>query len=905
MSLFRTGMAVFFVIFSALPSMAVEDYSKDFAEFYQLGLPDVSKAEYVELGCNEAVLIFSSDPDIRGRRGNAWLIKNDDDGSALFVFENAIQIKIYDSGKLLDAYSKAHRLDRNPARGFEKATASKIKGIWSTIELKDEPESVLKKLPVVDKKKIMQEMPDPGPLYLYAIHIYSKGFKDEANKIIERLIEQEGSRNAVLMYARNALANEQYTQAMAELRLDADWTRFASALEILLKKYPEDWTSAPEVSQLLMKVRKQIANPLPEIKGEGISEEDKKLAAGLADVRILPFPVGRSLVLPACRGDCDSLNDDVLENIMDRGKDSIPMLIELLKEDTLIPAAAKNSYYARENDDLGIVYPAQRKDIARIFLIPSVIVPGFDDNCRLPELPDDELVAVCRKWYNEIKDKNYDEMELYYLKNGNVDQKEDAVASMMKGDLDRKGPVLEEFFLSVNNDDLFTLYDIDKYVEKRKMTALPFIEKLKVKFKDELAALDTYNKNEKMPKKKVKSEDDEDDDEYSLEDLKSLKDKLDELYEIASAKTAREIVDEILSGKADPGKMVVRNMLMERLSSMSNDDAIGLLLYGAGTAEKGSLKIYFLEELSRSCWWGCGASIEKNAEAWKKLLADESLVQGYKVNFIVPFLIERIYGGEKGSKTMDECRERIGNRTFPIIKKRAEERLAGKSEKELAPYPEIRKLDKNSKASLVAKLEKAADEKNLNEFLKSLSDNEFAALPGLIGENPGLNATLRSYANRIVSVHVSLDGEDKSLESFRNTVLDLAAIGKIQEYCKKLTASGKPFRCEIFRRPRLQGIELTLSPAPEYRFPGMSEKSSVPSALNQSVLYMWGNVSCDSDSTGAVWRILREGRKPVRTSENMLEQIETRDEKFNDCLKKLFGDSNNCGKSFTINYQLE
>jgi len=934
---------------------AVQDYTKGFHVFYKLGLPDVSKAEYVQLNSKDLSILYSLVQNPFRANGNAWLMKKEEGGSpASFVAFNAIPIKAYEQRKLFEEFTKRKKDSKSDPRKkyseFLAENKSKIMGHWASVDIKEDIEELLSRLEEMEKENFSYQKELAGPVFLYAVQIYSKGFKDEANKIISRLFELAGDKKIVLLAAMSCLADQQYGKAILELQEDGDWKKFGAALEALLKKYPKGWRAAPGIKLLLAMVQKQIAQPVaPEIKGEGISGEDKKLAAELVNVKEASSYNDAIWLLPKSdkeRGRV--LQDEVIEKIIGRGKEAIPMLIALLKDDYMLPSCNIRNFNRRrdngENQDQAedslsrIPHPVKRKDIAKALLLPVVTLSGMREDSDIMSMDDNAFAELCNNWYDEIKTKTPDGLVLYYLKNGNRNQKYLALMSMMSGNVEKNAPAVEEFFLNMKKEELvhgFGYGPIPEYVAKRKKAALPFIEKLKAKFKDELAAVESDNKKGKKDQTKKKdseketveveeAEEDEDDSFMNdPEERKQLKKSLDALSELASGKSAKQIIDKILLEKENLQERTIYSQLMLALQEMDRDEALGLLLYGISKAGDNIIvKGTFITGIATISRIGGAATgngkeekpldIGKNAEAWRKLLSDETTLGEDKVNFIAALFIEYLYGSKDIVQKMNNLKYVLGERSRPIILKRAEERLAGKTEKELTPYPEIKELDEKASKELVANLEKAITGKKVEEFMKETGDSEFAALSKLVAKDPKLNAGLKDYANRIVSVKSKIKGKEKDLDAFKNTVLDMNTVEKIQEYCKKLTVEKKAFNCRIIRKRFLEGVNIEISDPSEYM---KGRKTQIKGNIDIP-LYMTGIINASSNQAYTQWKISDKNEKGdgneivvngkkiklEKADEDETKRNKKSQEKFLKCLGKVFGDETDCTKSFSVNY---
>lgn len=932
----------------------LQDYSKGFQVFYKLGLPDVSKAEYISFNCQELQPLHSLMSNRFRTKGNAWLLqKEEGDSPASFIVFNAVPLKAYNGEKLLEEFKKQHKGAKVDSRKeyFEFLAGHKNKTIafWRNADIKEDCEMLLAQLEEMDKENFSYQKEMSGSLFLYAIQIYSKGFKNEANKIIARLFELADDKKIVLLSAMNTLADQEYGVAILDLEKSRDWKKFEAALDALLKKYPKGWNAAPGIKLLSEMVKKQSAQPIPpEIKREGISENDKKLASELLNIKEMPYFCGMEwLFRKNEKEESSRIQDDTLKKIT---KNSIPMLIALLKDEYMVPVCERSYEHQIDEENGGgnaekalaaIPSPIKRKSIAKNLLAPVVVISEMNEDSNVMGMNDEDFAAMCNKWYEEIKNKTEDELALYYLKNGNSDQKHFAMTYMKDKDIDKNAPVIEEYFLNIKKEELISNLrygSIPEYVSKRKKAAKPFVEKLKAIFKGELAAAAKEKKKDKAVKKEVAAEDaeaaEEEEDESAEENaemLKELKKSFETLDELTSGKSAKDIIDEIVSGKKNIKDDGVYTQLGSALSEMDKDEGIGALFYGISkikddpalrnnfilllvmvkdvksesesSQESGGAKSETFKEEKPFC-------IEKNAEGWKKLLADKTKYKDYEIRQLAAWFIEYIYGTDENAKKVESLGHLIGERISSIALKRAEERLAGKVEKDLTPYPEIKDLDDVVGKKLAEDLAKAIADKKAVEFINSLNNNDFAFLAKLVEKNPKLNPGLKNHANRVVFVESSVKGEEKELDAFKNTVLDLKAVEKIRDYCKKLTAEKKMFNCSISRSAMFDGISIEISDP--------YENVEVPIERPSDSLSMSGDIRANKCAEHTRWEIagksekgngdeiVVDGKKIKLESSEKSEMENKREkksqEKFAKCLENIFGDEADCTKFFSINY---
>lgn len=671
-----------------------KDYSRGFTKFYQFGLPNVKDAKYVKLSLFPVPFNGSDMFRYQAKiQGNAWLVSEDKkSGKAKLVVRNGALMEIYDQQKLIRELNKKKKDSNNPL-SYINMMDGKLSGRWEKTSLKKDTKRIIEYLRNGLKKKNFWAGESCGIWFLFAIHIYSKGMKAEANELTELLFEVGKSKRKVILQALNALADSQYEAAYAEFRADHNWKKYAESIDELMKRFRKGWKKTPGMKKLSVLLHKQLdgkGGTLP----KSLSDADMKIIYSMNNVYFSVF-AGRggrlwsiSAIAKSGNNENTKKKPDIISKITVRGMKSVPMLIALLGDDHLtgidrnalannIDSFSNRVFRSSSNSDNDadeifkkLNRPLTRGELARKLLNVIVIrdLETDDDGREIIEESDEddtpEFKELAEKWYKTNKDKSDDEIALLYLKEGNRPQKQQAVSLLLANKQKSAYKDIEKFLLETprpeygnEGKDKLAI----KYVGKRGKEAKEFAEKY-IKLLDPDGEIQAQAAEKKQSSSKKKKNDkngmytggnnpDKWRDKQILHTIEQLRD-------LSSDESVEDIINSLLSGKKELNKRIsfaVMNRL--RMSDKTTDDKIKLLLKAAlGYADKKKgvdaadfiRKSYMVSMPKNSAYsqmmmfYSHGineipekiipADPAKNGKLWKKLLASKILVGEYGMN---------------------------------------------------------------------------------------------------------------------------------------------------------------------------------------------------------------------------------------------------------------------------------
>ncbi len=513
-------------------STAAEDYTKGFEKFSKLGLPDVSSAVYVKL--NAHGLKFYSGRNsiywIKGVKGNAWMLSEDKKGRSKFVTDESSVVEVLDSKtyqeerskKIQEEVKKQKESGSGPADMqnifMDFSVDMEISGDWFPVDLKADVQSVtnalVEKNAQTEKYQRLIHSNEMGQLFLFAIHVSQKGMKDDANKIVSLLFENAGGSKNVILAGLNQLANSQYDDVFRTYQKDGDIKNYSNSIDALLAKFPAGWLYAPALKKLNGILKNRIAaKTAPELTGEGMTDEDKKLASELADAKDSDMKsmngYGSMMMFrgaygsgglwifgdTASKGRNNARKNEepgAFQKIQMRGMKSVPLLIALLKDDwpTQIMDDSNSRFSFSDlssvsESELKNIYrsisrPLTRGEIAQQMLASALLSEDGENSMFRHSIYDednlDEFAETCREWYIANKDKSQFDLAKSYLENGDDFQKQEAVSRLISLCKGKDASLVEEYFLNAEQP-MNSINLVFKYVEGRGSEAKPFVDK--------------------------------------------------------------------------------------------------------------------------------------------------------------------------------------------------------------------------------------------------------------------------------------------------------------------------------------------------------------------------------------------------------------------------------------------
>ncbi len=442
------------------------DFSAEFERLYELGLPDVSNAEYIRFTMASNELLWHgrlSFPD-RFLSGNAWLLGPTEWGEGFYV---------YIAGRIVfvnPPYGPRPRnTPRKPVWRESKLAGPGSGGRAVSVDGRIQGANLSKDLHtiVLSLRRpclgfgchighfVLGTVEDVAAAFVLAALAHRHGLRQEASLLAEALFDAAIRPEQVLGDAVQYIAEGRY-MALYDLWLGTRcWRSYRDGLTELIDRFEGIWQYDGGAERLLSHITERVEMQDPPLI-DGLSEEEQGLAAALvnadsppatwlAGLWILPSIVtsGDSPQLPA-----DESGQDPVEAILSRGVASIPLLVRLL-DDTFLtyldhhPSDSRFFRYLSymptlppdTEEDKGwrsydsMRRPAARGDLARL-LLRELLLPRREE--RDTGQNPDQLRAEAMAWLDRIRTLSLEEVSRIYVQQGTPAQRAAAGIYLME-----------------------------------------------------------------------------------------------------------------------------------------------------------------------------------------------------------------------------------------------------------------------------------------------------------------------------------------------------------------------------------------------------------------------------------------------------------------------------------------
>ncbi len=689
----------------------IEDYSKGFAKFAKFGLPNVKDAKYIKLNMYSSA--FSNNDYFRYQakvKGNAWLISEDKkSGKAEIVIHQGAVATVYDQQKLINTITKKRQkeAEKNKKKNGSVSytitdfTEGKLAGTWEKADLKKDADKITEHIRKEMQKDYFFGKESLGLWFLFAIHLDQKGLKEEANKLAGVLFDAGKGKRIVILQALNAIADSQYGVAYATFKENHDWKSYSASIKKIYATFRKGWKKAAGIKKLSELIAKR-AEGVPVVDVKDLSESDKVLIKELLEKPLTSIQNSiwvlkeKKHSTPEKGKESDGEADEqeeptVIAKIMDKGMASVPLLIKLLGNDTLVVADSNDlrmfgggRFYSNRSsgnaNDADRIFkqlkrPMTLGEVARRVLDPIVIQEIETDSngneIRRSSGGDDtdEFREVAETWYKANQKKTPLELAQLYLKDGSKAQKSFAVSYFLKKKIKSEYPKIEKFLLSGKRsrygngfqDKLAVRYAGSRGVAAKEF-AKKYIDKLDPDSEMQKAAEEAKKQKAKKGVAKKKKSTDSSEEESSDSSTISTYEReqilktIDELKAMTSDETVEDIINDILGDKRE-WNIKQKNLLSTRLrmSDEDIDSKLAVILKSAlKAAEKNRSKVFMdLMKMAVRISKNISTPVnmfnfmrnndniedeiadpnpEKNREIWEKLLTSKIITEDYGTN---------------------------------------------------------------------------------------------------------------------------------------------------------------------------------------------------------------------------------------------------------------------------------
>ena len=788
---------------------------------------------YVHLTVAHHVEYWGTPPDsfdLADLPGRAWLLKAEENGKARLLPADGTRVlevtNLYMIGRRPVIGDRSVSLEESPVVGAEGRSAC------NRDIIRCKPADAREDYGVVTNRLANQATPDQSGLTLQgrymilAANLYRAGFKTEANTLAGMLLKSKSAKT-VLAIAMDRMADTQYETACDLLFKTRNWQEYRRSLDLLLSRFDATWRRRGAVAALAAQVKDRVAHPLPPpIQGAGITDEDKALASAMANEMLDPDrPLASTLwILPQSDVAGDSVNapGSSFSRILQRGMKSIPLLIALTNDNYLVPVDApllsrQDSYIAewlyiratgRRMDENGLCRrPVTRGELASLFLrllvLPEVPLQnaGYGSSRSSDGVwhVDEGSWQSESEWYEQNAGKAPSDLALNYVAKGNCRQSDEARMWLVRNGTERDTGKLEKWLLNlVPSSD--SMQFVGDYVTVQGPKAVRFVREYETALTNR-ASLFRSNLS--------------DDPEYSR-----VKDAVQSLRHLRLVtRTAEQLLAEFEAGTNGPGEL--RWPLECALSREEPNRQLSLVLAAAVATTNVKTRLQLLGNLGTWRWRPAanrhragGANPREYADLWRTLLADFRPTSAggddldESVADVVAGVIDTVYGAP-GESFHEPCEGRADSRIRDLKRRRALDRVDGKTGDQLPAYPCSENVTQERRERLVDDIMKAPAT-GLVARIASLSMSEILALGEDAGNNADLGHRLQPMAYRVAKVEIGRDcpAECGRLGEFEGKVLDRRILETVAGICRKVAAANGKLFIVAVRRPGLEGVRL-------------------------------------------------------------------------------------------------
>jgi len=872
----------------ATVSTNVQDYGQGFRSFIRMGLPDTSKARYVKLeyyggGMSDMMSYRMNEIQLSG---NAWLVsENKEDksvlvtavGRTLELLDQKVAMKKQEAAARSNAVTQASTAKKGGTKtSFMMSNRANLvdeAGSWTSVDLSRD---LAKATALVDKKikaksaggremrydNFMQSDEPAGMLFLLAAFAWQNGQTQAANALAGRLFTLVGDSRKVIVGALNVMADAQLAATSDTFRKTNDWKAYHAEVLGLLKKFPAGWRKAGAVKLLAdrLQARAALSEPAP-VTGEGLGEEDMKLAAALASETNragMHMWSGHLWIFPPAKATRVMKDDSTMGRIQARGVKSIPLLIALASDETLCPlrrndvgmstytSYSSNDSEKPEADRAKTFYaqmdrPLTRGEIARGLLTPLC---KREENSRHDEseVTPEEVVEGARQVYAAIKALPPSGLASYFLKNGDQNQKQSAIGYMLENDLETNAPVIEAFLLTPPSDESGVMMMgmgnglAQQYVQKRGEKAADFVEKYaamrkKIELPAGMADNAEYVKQmEKQAEREMKT----------LRAMVKKQDLSSTVADLAKTGDNSEVSMTAYTalGRLPPTEAVPA--LLTAAVKATNTAVRARILQMVPMLRYSGMQEAITEEMAEVGQDGMEAAMKKmagknklnigtNAAAWKILLADTRSMPGgnaftggtdYTIADLAAGGIESVYGDVS---VLEQYGRHGGSANLnpevlmKVTRARAAARLDGKTEDQMPKFPSADDVTPERRKAIETDVLKATPA-TLGAILDKFTDSESLYLTEAAGENSEIMKAMAPLSRRITAVKMAPTlpaAEAARLQKMSGTMVSTNVIAEMREFCKRQLATGAAFAVTLSSGGLGKGLRLDVAAVDE------------------------------------------------------------------------------------------
>lgn len=409
------------------------DFRTAFEQFGELGFPDVSSGRLVHVEASQPPYItLSRDNEIQDIPGpSAWLMAAPSNAPAV----------------LIDLFGRPFQLSNlepeEDSMADETSAPPVLKGTWTDVDLK----AYLGALPgffqaLADKpgNDFRYRSSDSGPqvlkgsLFFLAVGLHQTGLTNEAASLASLVLEKSQDPEAFLSACAGILANTAYEAAYAHFVAGGTWAELAHDIKAIRARFGSVWADYEEAGTVMGLAALRAKGPASPPDGlsphwvrtclEELMGDQPVDLSELEQIRSYPW-----VLAPPIGEGAATTGRTPIVRLLDGGMDSIPELLAIATNSTLIRFAPPETGHHYREPDARLVSLLQTQDGQNAMgfsfssrdELPQPLTLGKLSLMFLEPLVNstsdkEKLIEDIQNWYGTHKDDTRMELAFHFLK---------------------------------------------------------------------------------------------------------------------------------------------------------------------------------------------------------------------------------------------------------------------------------------------------------------------------------------------------------------------------------------------------------------------------------------------------------------------------------------------------------
>lgn len=769
-----------------------------YSKLYDLGLPHVKGAKYVKIHINDRNnILMSSFPADHEINQNVWLVKENPEGKSEFVILGSLKVECSDYSRIEKELQEKLKTSKEEKSYEEIQEIFQGSARWENADFRQNLKEICLSLEknIEDSYGLGKEPASLGRLFILCAQAKENGIEKEYSDLLNKVMDLSDDPETLLKDAVLAMAKARAVKATADFAEKQDMKKYCAELKDIAGKYAE-YCDVSQLEEICTVIDKQLASPaIPEISGEALTEQDKKLAKDLVDISLKQYELeGIGLWLVKNENPGAGYNKSI-ENIISLKAKAFPLLSALLGDDYLTNSIDSTLNFRMTSDEnknaVVAVLPVTRGEIAKKLLTNVLFTNSNNedsDNLSVEDMR--EQIAELQK---RFENKSEEQIALVYLADGNHAQKERSAWYLARtAAKEHNIPEFEEFCLSEDASAFNYSYALE-YIGHRKKASESFAKKILEKLEES-----KLGKNEK-------------------------KRMIETINSFVSAEKFEDFIEAMVSGKIKAN----RNLIWRRLYSEDPEFAALIIMGAIKNVKDEDTKFLFFKILENILSPDYrGENMKKGKEftdkilkspLWKEFFNDNSICKGIptlKYGEYASLIYQCIGANPEIYGTVKyDLDWRFSPLCYTFYKLRALSRIEGKVSDEVAELPlPADQVSKEKADEIIKSLESCSSEKEIRDAVSKIGFGYYNAVSATLSRNAGLSKKLAPLSLKITEIRGVVDDAVKAeFKEFEGRNISEDMLHKVSEKVKKLYLQDKYVNVYIVRGAGFSGSYIAIA----------------------------------------------------------------------------------------------